>query len=117
INIPLLRDQLALRINGYRDDMSGYIKNIVAGGTENASRTNQGRVALRWTPTEKLTVDASFTIDKVNGGLDYAEGALPVYVSARPVKSQTTLDMNIFSLGLKYDLGFADVTSTSSFVR
>ena len=117
VNLPVLENVLAVRINGYRDDMSGYIKNTVLGGTENASRTEQGRVAVRWTPTEKLIVDAAYTIDKVDGGLNFAESMLPVYESARPVRSQSTLDLNIFTLGAKYDMGFADLTATSSFMR
>jgi iron complex outermembrane recepter protein len=117
VNIPLIDDVLAVRINGYRDDMSGYIKNIMIGGTENATRTDQGRIAVRWTPNDKLTVDTTYTIDKVRSGLNYAEGKLPVYESAGLKRSQSNLDLNIFTLNLKYDLGFADINSTSSFVR
>jgi outer membrane receptor protein involved in Fe transport len=117
VNLPLIRDVLAVRINGYRDDMSGYIKNILIGGTENATRTDQGRVAVRWTPSDKLTVDATYTVDKVSSGLNYAEAGLPVYESARLKRSESNLDLNIFTLSLKYDMGFADLTSSSSFVR
>lgn len=117
VNLPLINGVLAVRINGYRDDMSGYIKNTVIGGTENATRTDQGRVAVRYTPTDKFTIDATYTIDKVSSGLNYAEAALPVYESARLKRSQSDLDLNIFTLTGKYDFDFADLTATSSFVR
>jgi outer membrane receptor protein involved in Fe transport len=117
VNLPLIQDVLAVRINGYRDDMSGYIKNILIGGTDNATRTDQGRIAVRWTPSDKLTVDATYTVDRVRSGLNYAEAALPVYESARLKHSVADLDLNIFTLSLKYDLGFADLSSTSSFMR
>lgn len=117
VNLPIIQDVLAVRINGYRDDMSGYIKNIVIGGTDNATRTDQGRIAVRFTPNDKLIVDATYTTDKVSSGLNFAEAGLPVYESARLKRSQSDLDLNIFTLNLKYDLGFADLSSAGSFMR
>lgn len=61
MNLPL-SESLALRINAYSGENSGYIDNIGLGEKDaNDDETTQARGVLRWTPTESLTIDASHT--------------------------------------------------------
>ncbi|MDT8319100.1 MAG: TonB-dependent receptor [Xanthomonadales bacterium] len=67
VNIPLIADQLALRVVGWRTDNDGWIdqprlENGPQSFTGNAKdindeETNGGRVMLRWTPNDKVTAD------------------------------------------------------------
>ena len=86
VNIPLVQDRLALRVVGYKDDIAGYIDNIVpaqdpvdysevfelppgtlvtpavTASTQkdiNREKTWGGRAAVRWQPTDQLRVDVS----------------------------------------------------------
>lgn len=72
VNVPLVADRLALRVVGFSSEEAGYIDNVLRpspGGTFDNARNVEddvntikyygGRVALRWQPTDDLTVDAS----------------------------------------------------------
>ncbi len=116
-NVPLIQDKLAMRVSGYHSDDSGYVKALITGGTSNASHTTQGRVALRFTPTDDLTVDASFTLDSLRAGLDFGQAGLGPYRQEYYVQSAANDDLKIYSLTAAYDLDFAELTSTTSYTH
>ena len=60
INIPLVDDQLAMRLNVKYVSSDGNIRNINAIGGGNDSKYKYARGAIRWTPTDSLTIDGSF---------------------------------------------------------
>ncbi|MEQ8514857.1 MAG: TonB-dependent receptor [Chromatocurvus sp.] len=55
VNLPLVKDELALRLVGYYRDEAGWVKNIAL-GTDNRTRDRGGRAALRWQPEDRLTL-------------------------------------------------------------
>jgi len=69
LNVPL-GDTLALRVVGYAYGNEGFIDVIGTSQDENANteETLGGRAALRWTPTERLTVDLSGLYSETNLG-------------------------------------------------
>ncbi len=78
VNLPLIKDQLALRFVGYRTDNSGWIDQprlqtsptTFNGNAKdiNTATTDGGRIMLRWTPNDRLTVDALYLRQKLNTG-------------------------------------------------
>lgn len=61
LNLPLVTDQVALRLVGYKRDDGGFIDNVTLGKDDiNDVVTEGGRVMLRWLATDTLTVDAAF---------------------------------------------------------
>lgn len=56
VNIPL-GSTLAVRITGQIDNRGGYVHDLLNGTDRGKSHTEQGRVQLRWTPSDRLTVD------------------------------------------------------------
>lgn len=78
VNLPLIKDQLALRLVGYRTDNDGWIDQprLQTGPTTfdgnakniNTETTDGGRVMLRWTPNDRLTVDALYLRQKLDTG-------------------------------------------------
>jgi outer membrane receptor protein involved in Fe transport len=101
VNIPLVEDKLALRLVGFHVEEAGFIDNIAAPGLPgpfgatsgapydnsafvdddvNSATTSGGRVALRWTPNETWTIDASAIVQDLEmdgmGDVDLAEGPL-----------------------------------------
>ena len=79
-NIPLVQDKLALRLVGFTSEEAGYIDRVLGdspGGTfnsaafveEDVNTTNfsGGRAALRWTPDDRWTVDASAIFQSSDG--------------------------------------------------
>lgn len=118
INVPLIRDQLALRATVYQGEDSGFINDIgVRNKTGvNVDRTTQARVALRYTPNAKLTVDFSYTYEKSRAyGLDSGFSGLPAYTVTTNGPEGTRDDFHLYNVNLDYDLGFADFVSSSSY--
>jgi len=118
LNVPIIKDELALRVSGYRGDDSGYIKDI---GTDkngvNADTTDQARIALRWTPNQQFTLDASYTYDHENGGLNDGYSKLPSYTTLTSQDERSEDNLRLYNITLGYDLGRARITSSTSFMH
>lgn len=56
-NMPLIEDKLAARVAVKYHESDGYIQNINALGGGNDSEYKYGRLSLRYTPTDRLTID------------------------------------------------------------
>lgn len=118
VNVPLIRDQLAVRATVYQGEDSGFISNIGDRNKRRANldRTTQFRVAARWTPTEKLTVDASVTYEKSRAyGLDQQLSGLAPYTISSNGPEGDRDDFQLYSITGRYDVGFADFVETSSY--
>ncbi|WP_404710201.1 TonB-dependent receptor [Sphingomonas sp. MMS24-J13] len=66
VNLPVVKDKLALRVVGYASSDAGWIDNIGRNDDANATTTAGGRVALRWAPAPGWTIDLSGTLQDVN---------------------------------------------------
>ncbi|MDJ0656688.1 MAG: TonB-dependent receptor [Xanthomonadales bacterium] len=61
LNVPLVEDTLALRFNASVDELPGWIDVPDLGATNaNSGDRSSYRAALRWTPSDELTVDLSY---------------------------------------------------------
>lgn len=60
LNVPLIDDRLAMRINAKYFESDGNIKNIHPIGGGNDSEYQYIRPSLRFTPTDNLTIDATW---------------------------------------------------------
>jgi len=125
VNIPLAEDTLALRLTLSHIDQGGWVEvpDIDEKDT-NAIQSTDLRAALRWTPSDKLTVDLSYmyqdleldnTFGQTSPGVLDPQDQLSY---AGPVGQLSTeaSDYDLFNLTIDYDLGFASlVSATSSF--
>lgn len=68
LNVPL-GERLAARLTAGRLDTDGYVKPADGGDDRGAARTDLGRLQLRWTPNDVLSVDfgAQHTKQKLDG--------------------------------------------------
>lgn len=60
INIPIVTEKLAMRINLKDRSSDGNIKNINPTGGGNDSDYQYAKASLRWLPTDNLTIDGTF---------------------------------------------------------
>ncbi|HEU4856337.1 MAG TPA: TonB-dependent receptor [Rhodanobacteraceae bacterium] len=57
VNLPLVKDKLAIRANVYDETDPGFVDDAGRGKTDvNESKIKGGRVSLLWTPTDKTSV-------------------------------------------------------------
>jgi iron complex outermembrane recepter protein len=165
INVPIINDILALRVNGFYEKNSGWVKNIrpafsanpadyfapeldVAGnpvfdadgnpvGTAGvsyaglASNTGVrvggetlygGRAVLRAQPSDAITLTASYAWQKrENKGFNSADRSIGLgldgtgFRQARSINEFRTLRSQLANLTVEADLGFAKLTSSTSY--
>jgi outer membrane receptor protein involved in Fe transport len=82
----------------------------------NLDRTSQARLAIRYTPTTKLTLDFSYTYEKSRAyGTDQGFSGLGPYTISTNGSQGDRDDFSLYNLTADYDLGFADLISSTSY--
>ena len=136
LNLPLIEDKLALRAVGYFIDTPGFIDNPLL-GLEDVNRGERwgGRASLLFKPTDRLTIRLTGAYQEEEYG---AEGVVEVVGAPTAPNGETARSFNLvggtpsdrkaFQGGssarsqfanavIDYDLGFAQLTSSTSFVK
>ena len=116
VNLPLVEDVIALRAVAYRSDTSGYIDNVVTGEKDvNDAQTTGARVELGARLGENLRANLTYMIhDLKTGGRSEQTSA---YQRTTRAFDGLTDRINIFNATLDYDLGWAGVTSSTSYLK
>ena len=136
INIPIVQDKLALRVSGSHTYDSGWIDHYsqdlvdfapVGGGVllnkgVNWDRVDTAHVTLGIAPTSDLTITPSFFYEHFHANDSSAfyidQPGLGLYDQDKTTPEWNTDTLELGSLGIHDDLGFADLTSvTGYFVR
>ncbi|MCH8134827.1 MAG: TonB-dependent receptor [Proteobacteria bacterium] len=124
INAPLIDDKLGVRLVGYSHDVTGYYENInFFRPDDNAGREKMdgGRLAVRWSPTEKLMMDAKVIIqnqDVVGYHAEQRSLAVNTGEYQQDFSSGGKLDddIKVYGLDFELDLDFATLSSATSYV-
>ena len=120
INLPLVEDKLAVRVVAFKNDNSGYIDNAGLDLKDvNSSDAFGGRVAVRWKPTDSITIDASAHLNhiEIDGGSASAPGT---YIQdgssffSEGLLSVREDEFEAYNLTANIDLGWADFLSAST---
>src|SRR5262249_55347869 len=65
VNVPLIKDALAVRVVGYQQRDGGYVDNVRTGRDDVNNATSSGaRAQVQYEPSSKLTLLGSFTWQK-----------------------------------------------------
>ncbi len=117
-----LGDHAAFSVAGMAEQTDGFLRNVTTGRDELARRTYAGRVALRFTPTERLTIRLSADATAARGG--FFPGGQPAETQANftgrwevptDQSSYERLDIWGGSATVDYDLDFATLTSIAGY--
>ena len=117
VNIPLIEDTLAMRVSGFYHDASGIYQNELFDLDDQSSyEQSGGRVAVRWTPTDNLTVTGMYIKDETD-----QDGQARSHTRDWKNRKQTNMapeilsaDAEVLSLTATLDVGWATVTSVTS---
>ncbi len=69
LNLPLIDNVLAVRIVGRDETSDGNIKNINLIGGGNDSKYSYGKIIIRYTPNDRLTIDTTGTVSNEHVGM------------------------------------------------
>jgi iron complex outermembrane recepter protein len=120
LNLPLIDDKLALRVNlGYFDN-DGWIDNVRLGSKRiNWDRTLSGRIALLARPTDQLEIELTHNYQRGRYGArsEAIETLGGARVDTYAPGGEGQLRAGLTSLSMTYDFGWSELTSSSSYVR
>jgi outer membrane receptor protein involved in Fe transport len=136
LNVPLISDVLGARITAYRVDNEGWIDQLrAAGGPRediNNEETQGGRIALRYTPSDALTLDLMYLRQDLEtegssrytpkGNMTFGDAnsgfpAVPVsrdYENQDITRSPWEEELDIVSATLSYEFDAGTLTLTAS---
>ena len=120
VNVPLIQDQLAVRLVGYMRDEDGWVNYAGANGRKNTNTADDWGVrgSLRWQPNEKLNATFMVTSDHNKVGdsslYDPTQGR---NIAKRDFPFAVDVDLDSYNATIEYDLGFADLTSATVFAK
>lgn len=123
LNMPLIKDRLAVRVSAFRQDTGGYIDNPGRSlDNINSVLQSNGRLALSWTPTD----DVEVTFDALRQEIRSEGNAIvPLDPSGRPavgdLKTNLTFDepfrqkTDFLKATLNWNLPIGALTAVSSY--
>lgn len=124
INAPILQNTLGVRLSGFYNEDPGFIDNIATGEKDVNRSVNSGvRLALLWRPSDTISVAASslFQRRKTDGpqqeNINNADFN-PIYgeyVQSALIDELINTEYQLHALTVTADLGFADLTSATSY--
>ena len=125
VNLPIVKDKLALRVTASRQETAGVVDilNAIGGPFEDADtyELTSVRGVLRWTPTDALTVDLQVWHDETNfkGLRAVNTGSSSPFVDdiERGPLSFGDTNFDQYAGTVTYDAGFMEVVSTTSWVE
>jgi outer membrane receptor protein involved in Fe transport len=120
-NLPLIADELALRIGVQAQHTGGYIDQVDGGGAVLANNINkisdqELRAALKWKPTRALTITPSVYWQRIDAkDIAAFNLELPLYQAQKQIREPSKDTLLSPSLTVNWDLGPFDLTSATSY--
>ncbi|QIB64539.1 TonB-dependent receptor domain-containing protein [Kineobactrum salinum] len=116
VNLPLVADELALRLVGYYRDEAGWVRNIRL-GTDNSTRDWGGRAALRWQPGERLALNLELVHqDSQPQDGDSWDPSLGRFSKSSLIPEARPSTLSNYHLAIDYEIpGLASLLSATSY--
>ena len=117
VNVPIITDRVAVRASVYYTQTPGYIDNVLTGEKDvNDGLARGGRVEARFKVTDDFTADLSyFKHNYKDGGRPEDLVRVPGLGRDYPSPDGYSDDLSVYNLTLNYDLGFANLVSSTSY--
>ena len=134
LNVPIVKDALGLRVTVWGNDGGGYIDQTLPDGQVldhvNDTQLYGLRAEVLWKPIENLTVlgTASYQSSHVNGQQGWSPyvagdmypyspfvGPYPAYENRDVVQTPYWQQFQLYSVTVKYDLGFGQIIANSAY--
>ncbi len=116
VNLPLVRDKLAVRVVGFDETSAGYIDNTVLNLKDvNETKSKGGRVLARLTPVENLTIDAGAVYQETHGDRPMWNLEAGPYNATNQVRLPSDEIMSLYTVTAKWvDHGLTWVGTASA---
>ena len=121
LNVPILEDKLAARASGSFERLSGYAETPeFARKNANDFESVNARVSLLFTPTDEIDLGLSYW--RIENDQDFSNGLtpglpVPTIGGTGGVRGFTDVEADLYSFTAAWDMGFATLTSNSSYIQ
>jgi iron complex outermembrane receptor protein len=126
-NLPIIVDQLGLRLSGFDRETPGYMTNTTLHTTDRGvNRKEGGRIALRWVPTDGLDIQVTaFLQNSDTTGWNYEYVNYPTlapetgpYTYSSPMDPDFHTTYEIFNATMNYTAGsLGTLTNSTSYAK
>lgn len=126
VSIPIVSDTLALRVSGGYDHRAGYV-DVYSGAAVGTPRVKDAnhinnsdiRATLLWKPSERFQARAQIWHFEGRQGYTQSLNSLDpaVITNYGGVEGFEKTNFELYSLSLKYDVGFATLSSSTSYLK
>ena len=122
LNVPIIEDELAIRIVGYDSERAGYIDDLLVGnagffdgeGVNNAIVAG-GRAALRWNITDRITLDLmTLRQDTKSDGPAWYQPDYGEFVQRNYVAAPWDESLNAGNIALEWETDHGVFTATAA---
>ena len=122
VNVPIIQQKLGVRVTVGQETLGGYSDNNAAVFGETAENINdtkntQIRAQILYQPLDKLQIKASYLHNASDQNAGLLLSQLDPEVSLPAKDDFVNVSWRVFSGTIKYDLGFATATSTTSTIK
>lgn len=113
-NLPLISERLAVRLTGYHKFTDGWIDNAGSAKDSNSQQMAGGRLAIRWTPGDRWTVDVAGAFqNRRTRDSQYVDGNLGPFERADRLREPRDLDARNATLTVAGPIGRLILTSVT----
>lgn len=120
LNLPIVEDELGVRLSGVYGNLGGWIDQPAAGRSDvNDQNLREVRMKTLWKPSENLSVKATVLVhrnegDGINSGADENYDQIP---AVRPDAAMPYIaDFNVYNVTASYDLSAVNILSSSTYL-
>ena len=121
INMPLVKDELAVRFAGSVENLSGFAELPLTGESDvNGFRSGNARVSVGWTPSDNLSVTGMYW--HIDNKQDFSNGLtiglpVPSIGNTGGVDAFTDVQMDLYSATVNLKVDGAMITSNTSVIE
>ena len=119
VNIPLVTDELAIRLAGHFDRQGGWIDEPAANRTDiNTADAADVRLTALWQPTERFSADLLVNVNRSDIDGRNTANADGNYIAPFGVTAAQAVEeeFEIYNLTGRYDFGLAELISSTTYI-
>lgn len=117
LSVPLLRNQLGLRLTGGYEEVGGYHQDTTGESDTNEGKLNNVRTSLLWQPTDALVIKFLYAYNKADQDGSASLMSLDPPIAAAAPGDYTDRNYDLYSNTVAWDLSIGKLSTTTTWIE